>query len=205
LKTAPLRSILVEDLEILGPARNQADRNGTINSPPMKTLRLLSVFLGLAAGALYASDSKSATSRINVSFDHPENFTDVKDRALPTDKGRDEILSNIRNFMMDQADRILPAGDSLRITFTDIDLAGDFEPQRGPQWDDVRVVKAIYPPAFNFSYTVTDASGKVLKEGTEHIRDMTFDTRITFDRGDPLHYEKDILDDWMRNTLRNIK
>jgi hypothetical protein len=171
----------------------------------MKTFRLFSVFLGLAAGALYATDSKAATSRITVAFDHPENFTDVKDRALPTEKGRDEILSNIRNFVMDHADRILPAGDALSITFTDIDLAGEFEPQRGAQWDDVRIVKSIYPPAFNFTYTVTDASGKVIKQGTEHIRDMTFDTRITFDRGDPLHYEKDLLDDWMRGNLRNIK
>jgi Protein of unknown function (DUF3016) len=171
----------------------------------MKTLRLFSVFLGLAAGALYAADSNASTSRINVLFDHPENFTDVKDRALPTDKGRDEILSNIRNFLVDHADRILPAGDALRITFTDIDLAGEFEPQRGPQWDDVRIVKSIYPPAFNFTYTVTDASGRVVKQVTEHIRDMTFDTRIVFDRGDPLHYEKDVLDDWMRSNLRNIK
>jgi hypothetical protein len=117
----------------------------------MKTLRLFSIFLGLAAGALYASDSKAATSRINVVFDHPENFSDVKDRALPTEKGRDEILSNIRNFIVDRADRILPAGDALTITFTDIDLAGDFEPQRGARWDDVRIVKSIYPPAFNFT------------------------------------------------------
>jgi hypothetical protein len=171
----------------------------------MKTLRLFSVSLGLAAGALCATASFAATSRINVLFDHPENFTDVKDRAVPTDKGRDEILANIRAFVVDHADRILPPGDSLRITFTDIDLAGDFEPQRGAEWDDVRIVKSIYPPAFNFTYTVTDASGKVIKEGTEHIRDMTFDTRIVFDRGDPLHYEKDVLDDWMRSNLRNIK
>ena len=41
---------------------------------------------------------------------------------------------------------MVPEGDKLTITFTDIDLAGDFEPWRGPQWDEVRIVKAIYPP-----------------------------------------------------------
>jgi hypothetical protein len=45
----------------------------------------------------------------------------------------------------------------------------------------------------------------VVKQGTEHIRDMTFETRITIDRDDPLHYEKDILDEWMRGNLRNLK
>jgi Protein of unknown function (DUF3016) len=172
----------------------------------MKTLRLFSAFVGSAVCALYAAGATTpTTSRIEVTFDHPENFTDVKDRALPTDKGRDEILYNIRAFVVDHADRILPAGDTLKITFTDIDLAGDFEPQRGARWDDVRIVKSIYPPAFKFTYSVMDASGRVVKEGSEHIRDMTFDTRITFDRSDSLHYEKDMLDDWMRSNLRNLK
>jgi hypothetical protein len=174
------------------------------NHSPMKTISLFSAFLGLAASSLYATAANSV-SRTDVTFDHPENFTDVKDRALPTDRGRDNILGNIRSFIVDRADRILPQGYSLKMTFTDIDLAGEFEPQRGAQWDDVRIVKAIYPPAFKFSYAVMDASGKVVKQGSENIRDMTFDTRITFDRGDPLHYEKDFLDDWMRSNLRNLK
>jgi hypothetical protein len=170
----------------------------------MKKIRLLSAFLGLAASALYATAANTA-SRADVVFDHPENFTDVKDRAVPTDKGRDEILSNIRGFIVDRAGRILPDGYTLKMTFTDIDLAGEFEPQRGAQWDDVRIVKAIYPPAFKFTYAVMDPSGKVVKQGSESIRDMTFDTRITIDTSDPLHYEKDFLDDWMRSNLRNFK
>jgi hypothetical protein len=170
----------------------------------MNTIRLFSAFLGLAASALCAS-AANAVSRVDVTFDHPENFTDVKDRATPTDKGRDNILSNIRTFVVDHADRTLPEGYSLKMTFTDIDLAGDFEPQRGAQWDDVRIVKSIYPPAFKFTYSVMDASGRVVKQGTENIRDMTFDTRITLDRSDPLHYEKDILSDWIRSNLRNLK
>jgi hypothetical protein len=170
----------------------------------MKTLRLFSAFLGLVACTLYATAAKAA-SRIDVTFDHPENFTDVQDSALPTDKGREAILSNIRTFVADRADRILPEGDTLRITFTDIDLAGEFEPQRGAQWDDVRIVKSIYPPAFKFTYSVMDASGRMVKQGSENIRDTTFDTRIGFDRGDSLHFEKDMLDDWMRSNLRNLK
>jgi hypothetical protein len=170
----------------------------------MKILRLFSVFLGLTAGALYAT-AANAASRVEVTFDHPENFTDVKDRALPTDKGRDNILSSIRSYIVEHADRILPEGDSLRMTFTDVDLAGDFEPQRGARFDDVRIVKSIYPPAFKFTYSVTDASGRVVKEATENIRDMTFDSRLSINRDDPLHYEKDMLDDWMHSNLRSIK
>jgi hypothetical protein len=171
----------------------------------MKTLRLFSTVLGMVACSLYATDSKAASTRVVVDFDHPENFTDVKDAAFPTDKGRDNILSNIRAYIVERADRLLPEGYSLRMTFTDIDLAGDFEPGRGPRWDDVRIVKSIYPPAFKFAYSVMDPSGKIVKQGTENIRDLTFDNRITFDRSDSLHYEKDVLDDWMRPNLRSLK
>ena len=92
-------------------------------------------------------------------------------------------------------------GCKLTVTFTDIDLAGEFEPWRGPQFDEVRIVKDIYPPGFKFAYTLTDANGKVLKEGTENIRDMNFQMRLLIDTNDTLRYEKDILTDWMRMTL----
>ena len=90
------------------------------------------------------------------------------------------------------------------MTFTDIDLAGDFEPWRGGQWDSVRVVKSISPPAFKFIYTVTDSSGKVVKQGSEHLRDLDFLMRITPDPSDSLRYEKQILDDWLRSNLRDV-
>lgn len=170
----------------------------------MKTLRLFSALLGLASCALYAADTKTAP-RTEVIFDHPENFTDIKDHDMPTDKGEAAILANIHDFVVDLADRELPPGFTMKITFTDIDLAGDFEPQRGAQWDDVRIVKEIYPPAFKFTYSVMDPAGKVVKQGSENIRDLDFQTRITLDREDPLHYEKDILRDWLSSTVRNLK
>jgi Protein of unknown function (DUF3016) len=172
----------------------------------MKTIRLFSTVLGLAAAsALHAADSPKGAIRTDVIFDHPENFTDVKDSDLPSDKGRDEILSRIRSYLVSRTASLVPEGDRLTITFTDIDLAGDFEPGRGPQWSDVRIIKAIYPPAFKFTYSVTDASGRVVKQGTEDIRDMNFQTRVTLDSSDSLHYEKDILDDWARSTLRDLR
>jgi DUF3016 family protein len=170
----------------------------------MKTLRLFSSILGLAA-ALSLHAAGSAAPRTEVIFDHPEKFTDVKDSDLPTDKGRDAILANIRDFLVHRTESMIPEGDKLTITFTDIDLAGDFEPWRGAQYDNVRIVKAIYPPAFKFTYSVTDPSGKVVREGSEDIRDMNFQFRVTIDASDPLHYEKDILDDWARAKLKGLK
>jgi Protein of unknown function (DUF3016) len=173
----------------------------------MKTLRLLPIVLfGLVAPlALNAADAAKAPARTEVIFSEPEKFTDVKDSDFATDRGRDDILDQIRRFVVERADATLPPGQKLTITFTDIDLAGEFEPWRGPQFSDVRIVKALYPPAFKFSYKVTDEAGQTVKSGEENIRDLSFDLRMTINRQDPLHYEKDILGDWIRSKLRASK
>lgn len=173
----------------------------------MKHLRLLPIVLGAAAAlALRAADAPKGAPQTEVAFDHPENFTDVKDGNIPTERGRDAILSRIREFVVSRSGLLLPEGYRLRITFTDIDLAGDFEPWRGHgQWDDVRIIKPIYPPAFKFTYSVTDPSGKVVKTGSENIRDLNFQMRVvSATDDDPLRYEKDILNDWLHSALRDL-
>jgi hypothetical protein len=141
---------------------------------------------------------------VRVVFDHPEKFTDVKDDMMETEKGRNAILKQIAKFIVERSEKLLPEGYTLTLTFTDIDLAGDFDPSFGPQFDHVRIVKSIYPPAFKFTYVVTGPTGEVVKQGAEDIRDLAFDMRTTLDRQDPLHFEKDILSDWMRSTLRGL-
>jgi hypothetical protein len=172
----------------------------------MKTLRLFSALLGLtAAFALRAADTPNSSSRVAVIFDHPENFTDVKDSEPPTDRGQEAILTSIRNYLVMRASPMIPEGEKLTMTFSDIDLAGKYEPWRGPQWSGVRIVKDVYPPSFKFTYQVTDSSGKVVKGGNESIRDGAFQFRTVLDPSEPLHYEKAFLNDWVHSTLVGLK
>ena len=116
----------------------------------MKTLRLFCSTLGLvAASALSAAGN--TVPRTEVIFDHPDKFADVRDASLPSDKGRDAILATIREFLVRRTESLVPPGDKLTITFTDIHLAGDYEPWRGSEYDAIRIVKPIYPPAFKFT------------------------------------------------------
>ena len=69
----------------------------------------------------------------------------------------------------------------------------------------MRIVKSIYPPRLNFSYKITDAAGKTVKEGKEDLRDLAFEMRLTSDRQDTLRYEKDILRDWIGTVTRAPK
>jgi hypothetical protein len=143
--------------------------------------------------------------RADVVFDHPEHFTDIKDRYFPTQAGEQNILNNIRTYLVHEANYFIPAGDHLTIMFTDIDLAGDFEPWLGPQLTNVRIIRTVYPPGFKFTYRLTDAAGKALRQGSEKIRDMNFEMRLTADPTDQLRYEKDILSEWMQRTFRDLK
>jgi len=172
----------------------------------MKTSRYWILLAGLVlARGLSAAPSPAAASRVEVVFDHPEKFRDVRDSFNPTDRGRDSILENIRHALIAAGKYYVPEGYNLKIVFTDIKLAGDYEPWHGPDFDDIRIVKAIYPPSFTFTYTVSDPSGHIIKQGSENFTDMNFQMRLVLDSGDSLRYEKDILRDWMSSTLRDLR
>lgn len=173
-----------------------------------KTLSALFVGLTAALVPLVAAPAEKATvpaSRTEVTFEKPEEFTDVKDDYQGSDKGRDAILDNVKEFLVKRADAWLPEGQKLAITFKDIDLAGDFEPWRGAGLQDVRIVKDLYPPRLKFSFTLTDAMGAVVKSGDVELRDLAFTMRMTMDRMDSLRYEKDMLSDWLRSTVKPAK
>jgi Protein of unknown function (DUF3016) len=170
-----------------------------------KTFSVIAILGLLGAGTILADDadkSKTVKAKVTVTFDHPDKFTDVKDAYMPTDKGRDAILDQIRLFVEAKAASYLGAGQSLEVKFTEIDLAGDFEPQRGAQFIDVRILKDIYPPRLDLEFKLTGADGKVLSEGKRQLRDPFYLQRLLPFHDDPLCYEKDILNDWLRTDIK---
>ena len=174
----------------------------------MKTTSIFLLAAALAAStSAVAADSKSAGSeQVEVIFDKPEDFRDVKDSHLATDKGREANLSLFRSYVVERAPRYLAPGQKLTVTFTDIDMAGDFEPWHGPSAHDVRIIKDIYVPRIELHYRVTDASGAVVKEGKSKISDLNFQMNVNATtNSDPLRYEKRLLDDWMRREFRSLK
>ena len=100
----------------------------------------------------------------------------------------------------------MPEGHTLSVTFTDIDMAGDFEPWRGVRFDDVRIVKDIYPPRIVLSFRLTDADGNVVKQGKRDLRDIAFMMKITMGfRDDSVRHEKALLDDWLRSEFPRVR
>lgn len=168
--------------------------------------KTFSMILGLClvtpmvAAAADVANAKTGT--VTVVFDHPENFTDVKDRWVPSDSGRDAILADIRTFAVERGSTCLRSGQKLEIKFTDIDLAGEFEPERGPNFDSVRIMRDIYIPVMHLEFKLTGADGKVLAEGKRTLRDMDYLDRSLPFENDPLAYDKRMLGDWLRGEIK---
>jgi hypothetical protein len=157
--------------------------------------------LSLCLPASAKDDKDASASRVTVTFENPEKFTDVKDSQAGTDKGRDFYLKELRQLVEEEAARLLPAGQKLTIVFTDIDLAGDYLPSM-PADQNIRVMKDIYFPRMKFTYKITDAVGAVVKEGTENISDTNYLQNIAIvGRGEELFYDKALLRDWLRRAL----
>ena len=172
----------------------------------MKTKVLLLTALSLLPGAGVAFAGAAApkpVSRVTVAFVQPEKFTDCK-RSSWGDTSP-ELLNDLQQFMETTGGHYVPDGLHLEIKVTDVDLAGEFEPQLGPQFDEVRIVKAIYPPRITLQYRVTDAKGAVVASGQREITDLAYQMRTAWPQDDYLRYEKDMLRDWFGTEFRGLK
>ncbi|MBV6412732.1 MAG: DUF3016 domain-containing protein [Xanthomonadales bacterium] len=150
----------------------------------------------------YASAAFAAhPGPVTVEFVDAEKFTDVKERWLASSPEKNGHLAALRRHVETKAARYLAPGQSLRIEFTDIDLAGDLRPQLDPSLTDVRVVSSVYPPRMRLRYTLRDAGGQVLDSGEARLSDIGFDTHSIGQASDPLRYEKRMLNQWLREQF----
>lgn len=166
-------------------------------------LPLLAVLGLVPFSAAVAASPDKAASPVQVTFVAPEKFTDVKDYYLDTERGRDALLEQLKEHIVTRAAKLLTVGQRLEITVTDVDLAGDFEPWRSPNFDDVRFVKDIYPPRINLEFRLLGADGKVITEGKRHLQDLGYLQTITIPTWDPLRYDKEMLSDWLRREFKH--
>lgn len=145
----------------------------------------------------------NADSAVKVSWTDPAQFSEIRYSRNRWEAQRGDWVTQLAAYFQKSATRQLPAGERMDITITDIKRAGDYEPWHGPRMDDVRIVKDIYPPRLSFRWTRTDASGQVLGQGEEKLADTAFlMNSARLNDSDPLRYEKRMIDDWLRRSLR---
>jgi len=146
-----------------------------------------------------------AKAGVKVKWQNPDKYTDVRAANESRIRYRERVFHQLDEYWQKLADK-LPDGQTLNVTVTNLDLAGQVWPGTFIGLDttsDVRLIKRIDIPRIKFSYTLTDANGKVLKQADEDIKDMAFQDRTnTFFHDDPLRYEKNMIRDWFEDTFK---
>jgi hypothetical protein len=163
----------------------------------------------LLVAALYGLGYAAATvqpehvARIHVVFVEPEKFTDA--RRAEFKPNSEAVLDAIAKFMREMGEETLPPEMNLDIRVIDIDLAGNFEPWRGPQSDQVRIANQLYPPRIVLEFRVIDARGQVIQSGKRDLTDLNYQLRTFYPMDDYLRYEKDLLRHWFIREFSDLK
>lgn len=135
---------------------------------PMKFLLLFAIGFGCATATLLAAEEKAApASHVTVNYVAPEKLTDFTSSGFgATSEKTPKSLTEFFTAHIDQlAKRYLTADERLGITVKDIDLAGRYEPERGPNFQNVRIYRDITFPPMTLSFRLLGPDGKVLIEG----------------------------------------
>ena len=156
--------------------------------------------LCIACVALASIMAQAATPSDNVSvhYRNPQNFSEAKRSFGANRSDADAYLKPLKDYITQRAARILAPGQRLDIVVTDVQRAGDYEPWRGPRFNDIRIIKDIYPPRIDLDFTLYGADGNVLSEGSRKLRNAAFLNGISASDQDPLRYEKSLIDQWLR-------
>ena len=165
-------------------------------------MRIAAVMLlsGLAVVAL----SQAANSAVEVSFVHPERYTDAALDQGYGGKAREPVLRHVREHLELLGARHLKANQTLRIDVLDIDLAGRFEWWR-PYAYNVRILRGATWPRIVVRYTLQEED-RTLLVAEESISDLNYQTRMAVSLSrDPLRYEKAMLDDWFRTRFVKLQ
>lgn len=154
------------------------------------------------AGCASVPRASAPNPHVKVSWDNPANFTDTRTNMCRNRFKPEEWLGQLARYVESRADRVITDGQRLNVTITDIQRAGQCEPWRGPQFDDVRIVKDIYAPSISLHFRLTDANGQVVSEGDRTLRDAAFlHHGSLLNPNDSLRFEKRLLDQWLRKEF----
>lgn len=150
----------------------------------------------------------AAGQKIEPAFENVDDYRDLSVSGLSEKKSLPILKTELEDALPPLARRYLPESTTLRLTFTDIDMAGDIQPWRNIHNADIRYVERIYPPRLEFTYELVDEDGEVLREGEESISDLSFQMNAAASiraNRETFFYETTLLEDWVRKTFRDLK
>jgi Protein of unknown function (DUF3016) len=142
--------------------------------------------------------------RVAVQWTDPAKFSELRGSGNRSEAQRGDWVTDLARYLRKSAERRLPGDERLEVTITDIRRAGNYEPWRGIQYNDVRILRDLYWPRIAIDFKLTRDDGSVVAEGQRVLSDPSYLSSASMSsEGDPLRYEKQLIDRWVRRELQN--
>jgi hypothetical protein len=143
--------------------------------------------------------------RVAVQWSDPAKFSEIRGSGNRSEAERGDWVTDLARHLRKSAERRLPGDERLEVTITDIRRAGNYEPWRGIHYNDVRILRDLYWPRIALDFKLMRADGSVVAEGQRVLSDPSYlGSASTTSEGDPLRYEKQLIDRWVRRELQNV-
>lgn len=143
-----------------------------------------------------------AEGTVAVSWNDPAKFSELRGSGNRSEAERGDWVTDLARYLRQRAERKLPGDERLEVTITDIRRAGNFEPWRGIEFRDVRILRELYWPRIAIDFKLTRADGSIAAEGQRVLSDPSYlGSSSIAGEGDPLRYEKALIDRWVRREL----
>lgn len=158
----------------------------------MKTLIRQMAFAGLCL----LSATGAFAAEVTVHYVQPEKFSDMPFEPWE----REDVMKQLTEHFTRLGQR-LPQNQALTIDVLDIDLAGRVIPNTR-SGRDLRIMKGEADwPHMRLRYSLQQ-DGNVVASGDADISDMAYMMHLNrYSDGDPLRFEKQMLDDWFEKTF----
>lgn len=145
----------------------------------------------------------AAAAEVKVEYKDYKKFTDMKPANEARGSFEKRTMASFDKIFADLAKQ-LPEGYSWNVVVTDIDLAGDVNHMFTQTGQQIRVIKDVFIPRVNFSYTLLDQNkGVVAEEKDLKVKDMGFMSRISNTRANEAYeYERVMLERWFKDKIQ---
>jgi len=158
------------------------------------------LMITLITGSILLTPNVFAASS-EVKWTDYEKYRDIKSGYGSEKVYRENVFDQFEKHFIKLA-ATLPENQILKVEVTDLDLAGDTHLAGVSQ---MRVINERYPPSITFSYQLIDAKGKVVVSDEVVLRNRSFMSSSNLKyRNQALGHEKKMLDDWFKNTFKEL-
>ena len=177
-----------------------------MNIPTRTALSASMLAVGLLLSSCATQGERNNAPQIQISYENAEQFSDFKQDWTVRERDQRLLKDQLQRELGRVAGRLLDEGQQLDLHFTDINMAGEILPSTDARTDEIRVVKAVYPPSLEFDYRLLGADGSTLDSGSEVLRDNVTDLAMTRirNRQVPLSYEVAMMERWLIRKLDNL-